>query len=72
MIHETSQLTVHCAGGAGAKRLVVKLRGCAAPQADTGAYAALYRNFFSGDLDIRPFPPDPSTGLLGGLPSDSC
>lgn len=72
MIHETlaadSALCRRCRSEATG----IEAAGCAAPQADTGAYATLYRNFFSGGLDIRPFPPDPSTGLLGGLPSDSC
>lgn len=34
-------------------------------QLDYSDYRQLYSDFFSGGLNIKPYPPDPSSGLLG-------
>lgn len=36
-----------------------------AMQVETATYSKMYRDWFSGGRNIRPYPPDPSTGLLG-------
>jgi hypothetical protein len=36
-----------------------------AAQVNTAQYSHMYRKFFNGGRSVKPYPPDPSTGLLG-------
>lgn len=39
---------------------------------ETATYSKMYREVFSGGRDIKPYPPDPSTGLLGLIQVLAC
>lgn len=39
---------------------------------NTAQYSHMYRKFFNGGRSVKPYPPDPSTGLLGILQLRAC